>query len=101
MQRAVVDWVIAEEAKRPGDFKDAERRQLQQIRKKLVKSRKPLPPGSSIFPDYEGGGKKTIGHRQAIATQNQAAGDVSPPGGSVDRTARGWRECLEAIPGGA
>jgi hypothetical protein len=57
MQRAVLDWVIAEEAKRPRDFKDAERRQLQQIRKKLVKSRKPLPPGSSIFPDYEGGGK--------------------------------------------
>jgi hypothetical protein len=43
MQLDVLDWVMAEEAKRPQDFKEAERKQLQQIRKNLVQGGKPLP----------------------------------------------------------
>jgi hypothetical protein len=43
MQLEALDWVIAEEAKRPRDFTDEERRHLQRLRKKLVKSGKPLP----------------------------------------------------------
>jgi hypothetical protein len=43
MQLDVLDWVIAEEAKRPRDFKDAERKKVQELRKKLVEGRKPLP----------------------------------------------------------
>jgi hypothetical protein len=42
MQLEALDWVIAEEAKRPGDFKDEERKHLQQLRKKLVQGDKPL-----------------------------------------------------------
>jgi len=51
MQLEVLDWVIAEEAKRPGDFTDAERRELQDLRKKLEKGGKSLPPGG--IPAYE------------------------------------------------
>jgi hypothetical protein len=46
MQREVLDWVIAEEAKRPHDFTATERKQLQQIRKQLVQGGKPLPVSS-------------------------------------------------------
>jgi hypothetical protein len=58
MQLEALDWVIAEEAKRPRDFTDAERKELQQIRKKLVKGRQPLPPGNYWSQDigWEGGG---------------------------------------------
>ncbi len=45
MQLEALDWVIAEEAKRPGDFSAKEQEGLQKIRKDLVKSGKPLPPG--------------------------------------------------------
>ncbi len=45
MQLEALDWVIAEEAKRPGDFTAKEKEVLQKIRKDLVKSGKPLPPG--------------------------------------------------------
>jgi hypothetical protein len=45
MQRQALDWVIAEEAKRPEDFKDEERRYLQKLRKELIKSGKPIRPG--------------------------------------------------------
>jgi hypothetical protein len=57
MQLEVLDWVIAEEAKRPQDFKDGEREHLQDIRKNLAQSRKALPPGSCFVPDYGSGGK--------------------------------------------
>ena len=50
MQLEVLDWVIAEEAKRPGDFTDEERRVLQALRKKL-QGGKPLPGGG--IPAYE------------------------------------------------
>lgn len=53
LQLEVVDWVIAGEAKRPRDFTDAEREELQQIRRKLVESKKPLPPGSFNLTDIE------------------------------------------------
>jgi hypothetical protein len=46
MQVEVVDWVIAEEAKRPGDFIEEEKQYLQKTREKLVDSGKPLPVGS-------------------------------------------------------
>lgn len=44
MQQEVLDWVIAEEAKRPDDFTDEERRELQDLRKGLATNGKPLPP---------------------------------------------------------
>lgn len=44
MQLEVLDWVIAEEAKRPGDFTDKEKQVLQEIRQELVQGRKSLPP---------------------------------------------------------
>jgi len=43
IQLEALDWVIAEEAKRPRDFTDEERQELKQTRKKLVKSGKPSP----------------------------------------------------------
>ena len=46
MQLEILDWVIAQEAERPGDFTDKERRELQGIRKELVDSGKPLPAGN-------------------------------------------------------
>lgn len=46
MQLEALDWIIAEEAKRPRDFTDNEKQALQKIRKKLVESGKPLPPGN-------------------------------------------------------
>lgn len=51
MQLEALDWVIAEEAKRPRDFIDAEKKYLQQLRKKLVKSGKAMsvPAFGSIF----------------------------------------------------
>jgi hypothetical protein len=53
MQMEALDWVIAEEAKRPGDFTDEERKALQTIRKKLVDSGKSLPAGFWGPDDYE------------------------------------------------
>jgi hypothetical protein len=44
MQLEALDWVIAEEAKRPQDFKEEERRELAKIHKKLVAGGKPLQP---------------------------------------------------------
>jgi hypothetical protein len=52
MQLQALDWVIALEAKRPRDFKDAERQKLQDLRKQLVQSGKPLPAGE--VGDYAG-----------------------------------------------
>ena len=46
MQLEVLDWVIAEEAKRRGDFTDKEKQSLQEIRKELLKGPKPLPAGN-------------------------------------------------------
>jgi hypothetical protein len=43
MQLQALDWVIAEEAKRRGDFTDKERQKLQQLRKTLAKDGKTLP----------------------------------------------------------
>ena len=53
MQLEVLDWLIGEEAKRPRNFSDAERRELQALRKKLVQGGKPLPPLG--IPVYEFG----------------------------------------------
>jgi len=50
MQKEVLDWVIAEEAKRRGDFTDKERQELQDLRKQLVPGGKPLPP--ALIPVY-------------------------------------------------
>jgi hypothetical protein len=46
MQLEALSWVIAEEAKRPGDFTDEEKQYLQKLRKKLVEGGKPLPAGN-------------------------------------------------------
>jgi hypothetical protein len=51
MQLEVLDWVIAEEAKRRGDFTDEERRELQNFRKELLKGGKTLGPDR--IPAYE------------------------------------------------
>jgi hypothetical protein len=53
MQLDALDWVIAEEAKRPRDFTDKERQYLQKIRNKLVKDGKALPPGSHRVEEVE------------------------------------------------
>jgi hypothetical protein len=53
MQLEVLDWVIAGEAKRPRDFTDAERRELQNLRKELVKGGKPLRLGSLDVFEFE------------------------------------------------
>jgi hypothetical protein len=45
IQLEALDWVIAEETKRPGDFTDKEKQSLQKLRKRLVEGGKPLPPG--------------------------------------------------------
>jgi hypothetical protein len=42
MQLEALDWVIAEEAKRPRDFKDEERMELERLRKELVQRGKPF-----------------------------------------------------------
>jgi hypothetical protein len=52
MQLEALDWVIAEEAKRPGDFKDEERTRLRQVRKKIAQADKPLP--AARVGDYDG-----------------------------------------------
>jgi hypothetical protein len=53
MQREVLDWVIAEEAKRPRDFTAEEKRELQRIHKELAQGGKPLPPGNYDLVDIE------------------------------------------------
>jgi len=54
LQLENLDWVIAEEAKRPREFEDKERTYLQEIRKELVKSGKPLTGrGSQITPEID------------------------------------------------
>jgi hypothetical protein len=53
MQLEILDWVIAEEAKRPADFTDKEKQGVHEIRQKLVKSGKPLPPGNYDWTDIE------------------------------------------------
>ena len=45
IQLEALDWVIAEEAKRPRDFKDEEGEFLRKTRKELVKSGEPLEAG--------------------------------------------------------
>jgi hypothetical protein len=57
MQLETLNWVIAEEAKRPGDFTDKEKQCLQKLRKKLVGAGKPLPAGSYYA--------NAIGYREA------------------------------------
>ncbi len=53
MQIEVVDWVIAEEAKRPGDYKDEERAELKALRKQLVEGGEPIPArNQSIGEDF-------------------------------------------------
>jgi len=44
IQLEVLDWVMAAESKRRRDFTKQERRYLRDLRKKLVKGGKPLPP---------------------------------------------------------
>jgi hypothetical protein len=46
MQLMVVDWIIAEEAKKPDDFTRSERSYLKQFRNDLVKSGKPVEWGN-------------------------------------------------------
>ena len=53
MQLEVLDWVIAEEAKRPADFTDKEREKLTSLRDCLAKDKKPLPPGNYDLVDIE------------------------------------------------
>jgi hypothetical protein len=53
MQLTALDWVIAQEAKSPQSYTDKERQGLQDLRKKLVRQGKPLPPGNYDFVDIE------------------------------------------------
>lgn len=53
IQLEAIDWVIAEEAKEPEKFSDAERKRLQQIREKLTTDKKPLPPRNYYCNDIE------------------------------------------------
>lgn len=46
MQLEALNWIIAEEAKHPGDFIDKEKQCLQKLRKELVEGSEPLPPGN-------------------------------------------------------
>jgi hypothetical protein len=53
MQLEVLDWVIAEEAKRSGDYTDAEQGALREIRRELVGSKLPLKAGNFFLMDIE------------------------------------------------
>jgi hypothetical protein len=53
MQLDVLDWVIAEEAKRPNDSSAEERRFVRNIRAELVKRREPMPPGNYTWEQVE------------------------------------------------
>jgi len=46
IQLEVIDWVIAEEAKRPRDYSEKERQFLRDVRAMLVKIATPMPPGN-------------------------------------------------------
>lgn len=46
IQLEVLDWVIAEEAKRPADYSDEEREFVKMIREELLRRRVPMPPGN-------------------------------------------------------
>jgi hypothetical protein len=52
MQIEILDWVIAEEAKRPGDYKDEERAKLKAVRKQLVDGGKPIPATNQSVGEY-------------------------------------------------
>jgi hypothetical protein len=53
MQLEILDWVIAEEAKRPKDYTDKDRQALRSLRKELVKDVKPLSRGNYFSVDIE------------------------------------------------
>lgn len=53
MQLEVLDWVIAEEAKRPGDYSDVERQFVRDIRAELLKRREPMQPGNYFWEQIE------------------------------------------------
>jgi len=53
MQLEAIDWVIAEEAKKPKQFSATERKRLQEIRDKLAKRKEPLSPGNYYCEDIE------------------------------------------------
>jgi hypothetical protein len=53
MQLEVLDWIIAEEAKRPQDFTDEERQTLQKYRNQLVQDNQPFPAGNYDMVDIE------------------------------------------------
>src|SRR5262249_13967733 len=48
IQVEALDWVIAEEAKRPKDYVDKEQKHLAELRTELVKSGKAMAPGNGI-----------------------------------------------------
>ena len=53
LQLGILDWVIAAESERPGDFTDEERAELQKIRRELTASGKPLLRGNYNLTDIE------------------------------------------------
>ncbi|MFM8289334.1 MAG: hypothetical protein ACKOGA_21795, partial [Planctomycetaceae bacterium] len=52
IQLMVIDWIIEQESASPNDFTDRERKHMQVMRDKLVKSNKPLAPGNYHTDDY-------------------------------------------------
>ena len=53
MQLLVVDWVIDQESKNLKDFTDEERKYMQDIRKKVTESKKPMTRGNYYAYDYD------------------------------------------------
>jgi hypothetical protein len=53
IQLMVVDWVIEEEAKRPGDFTAEEHQHMQNIRDQLLKTKKTMTRGNYYMDDYD------------------------------------------------
>lgn len=74
MQREVLDWVIAEEAKRPRDFTKAERRALRDIRKELVGSGKPLAPETTTWMILSNNIGRTVIHDRRQRVMSHLAG---------------------------
>lgn len=53
LQLMVLDWIIGEEAKRPGDFTDVERKELSELRKTLIENKTPISGGNYYMDDYD------------------------------------------------
>lgn len=53
LQLMALEWVIAEEAKRPEDFTDEEREELSRLRSTLIETKTPMRRGNYYRDDYD------------------------------------------------